>query len=93
LFEVNLGELSLLASHHITLICTCAIDSVVPYFEILMRSKTIHEATRNVISCPFRVISWIVLAQGQTTRNHTQSGEHKPSPSCVFVDRTGLMKP
>jgi hypothetical protein len=42
---------------------------VVPYFEILMRSKTIHEATRNVISCPFRVISWIVLAQGKTTRN------------------------
>ena len=34
-----------------------------------MRSKTIHEATRNVISCPFRVISWIVLAQGKTTRN------------------------
>jgi hypothetical protein len=42
---------------------------VVPYFEILMRSKTIHEATRNVISCPFRVSSWIVLAQGKTTRN------------------------
>jgi hypothetical protein len=29
----------------------------------------IHEAARNVISCPFRVISWIVLAQGKTTRN------------------------
>jgi hypothetical protein len=42
---------------------------VVPYFEILMKSKTIHEATRNVISCPFRVISWIVLALGKTTRN------------------------
>jgi hypothetical protein len=34
-----------------------------------MGVKTIHEATRNVISCPFRVISWIVLAQGKTTRS------------------------
>jgi len=42
--------------------------SVVPYFEIPMGSKTIHEPTRNDISCLFRVISWIVLTQEKTTR-------------------------
>src|SRR5258707_15140507 len=31
-----------------------------------MPSKTIHETTRNVFSCPFRVILWIVLARGKT---------------------------
>jgi hypothetical protein len=46
---------------------------VVIYFETLMAVKTIHEATRNVILCPFRVISWIVLAQGKTTRNQTRA--------------------
>jgi len=41
------------------------------YFETQMGVKAIHEATRNVISCPFRVISWIVPVQGKTTRNQT----------------------
>jgi hypothetical protein len=57
------------------MIATVLIDyflfRVVHYFETLMGVKTIHEATRNVISCPFRVISWIVLAQAKTTRNQT----------------------
>jgi hypothetical protein len=48
------------------------------HFEILMRSKTIHEATRNVISCPFCVISWIVLAQGKTTRNQFRALPGRP---------------
>ena len=38
-----------------------------------MGSKTIQEPTRNDISCPFRVISWIVLAQGKTTQNQTRA--------------------
>jgi len=46
---------------------------VVSWFETLMRVKTIHETTRNVISCPFRVTSRIVLAQGKTTRNQTRA--------------------
>jgi hypothetical protein len=39
------------------------------YFEIPLGSKTIHEPTRNDISCSFSVISWIVLTQGKRTRN------------------------
>ena len=46
---------------------------MVPCFETLMGVNTIPEATRNVISCPFRVNSWIVLAQGKTTRNQTRA--------------------
>jgi hypothetical protein len=45
----------------------------VPSFETLMGVKTIHEATRNLISWPFRVISWIVLVQGKTMRNQTRA--------------------
>jgi hypothetical protein len=43
-------------------------------FEILMSTKTIHEPTRNVFSCPFLVISWIVLAQGE--RQHETNLGH-----------------
>jgi hypothetical protein len=46
---------------------------VVTCFETLMGVKTIHKPTRNVISCSFRVISWIVFAQGKTTRNQTRA--------------------
>jgi hypothetical protein len=53
-------------------------QSVVPCFETLMGVKTIHEATRKVISCPFSVISWIVIAQGKKTRN--QTGALPPNP-------------
>src|SRR5437879_3342123 len=35
-----------------------------------MPGKTIHEPTRNVFSCPFSVISWIVPAQ---EKDHTKA--------------------
>jgi len=35
-----------------------------------MGVKTIHEATRNVISCQFRVISWIDLAGKDNTKSN-----------------------
>ena len=50
-----------------------------PYFETVMGVETIHEATRNVISCPFHVTSWIVLAQGKTIRNRTRALPIQPS--------------
>ena len=39
-----------------------------------MPGKTIPEPTRSVRSCPVRVISWSVLAQGQP---ETNLGQHR----------------